>query len=289
MTDSTIKISPSAQIHPSAIISDGAVIGNDVIIGPYCVIGKDVTLDEGVRLISHICVDGITHIGAHSLIYPFASIGHNPQDLKYNGEPSTVTIGKNTTIREYVTIQPGTASGGMKTTVGNNCLLMVGVHVAHDCHVGNNVVMANYATLAGHVIIGDHVIIGGLSAIKQFVRVGAYAMIGGMSGVEKDVVPYAMVLGERANLHGVNIVGMKRHGFSNAVIQQVQSIYKNVFNEDDDAPFNARVVKQRDALNMNGGRELSETATGEVATQTLFDFMDGDTKCHFCMPKSGRG
>lgn len=279
MTDSS-RIHEAAQIHPTAIIADGAVIGKDVVIGPYCVIGKDVTLDEGVKLVSHVCVDGITHIGVHSLIYPFASIGHAPQDLKYNGEPSTVTIGKNTTIREYVTIQPGTTSGGMKTTVGNDCLLMVGVHVAHDCYVGNNVVMANYATLAGHVIIEDHVIIGGLSAIKQFVRIGAYAMIGGMSGVEKDVVPYAMVLGERANLHGVNIVGMKRHGFSNAEIQQVQAIYKNVFNEDDDAPFNARVQKQRESL---------VTANQDRATQIVFDFMDGDTKCHFCMPKSGRG
>ncbi len=279
MTDSS-RIHEAAQIHPTAIIADGAVIGKDVVIGPYCVIGKDVTLDEGVKLVSHVCVDGITHIGVHSLIYPFASIGHAPQDLKYNGEPSTVTIGKNTTIREYVTIQPGTTSGGMKTTVGNDCLLMVGVHVAHDCYVGNNVVMANYATLAGHVIIEDHVIIGGLSAIKQFVRIGAYAMIGGMSGVEKDVVPYAMVLGERANLHGVNIVGMKRHGFSNAEIQQVQAIYKNVFNEDDDAPFNARVQKQRESF---------VTANQDRATQIVFDFMDGDTKCHFCMPKSGRG
>ena len=279
MTDSS-RIHEAAQIHPTAIIADGAVIGKDVVIGPYCVIGKDVTLDEGVKLVSHVCVGGITHIGVHSLIYPFASIGHAPQDLKYNGEPSTVTIGTNTTIREYVTIQPGTTSGGIKTTVGNDCLLMVGVHVAHDCHVGNNVVMANYATLAGHVIIEDHVIIGGLSAIKQFVRIGAYAMIGGMSGVEKDVVPYAMVLGERANLHGVNIVGMKRHGFSNAEIQQVQAIYKTVFNEDDDAPFNARVQKQRESL---------VTANQDRATQIVFDFMDGDTKCHFCMPKSGRG
>jgi len=280
MTDLMPRIHPSAQIHPAALVTDGAIIGKGVVIGAYCTVGANVRLDEGVQLISHVCVDGITHIGAHSVVFPFASIGLRPQDLKYDGEPSTLAIGKNTTIREYVTIQPGTASGGMKTTVGDDCLLMVGVHVAHDCHVGNNVVMANYATLAGHVIIEDHVIIGGLSAIKQFVRIGAYAMIGGMSGVEKDVVPYAMVLGERANLHGVNIVGMKRHGFSNAVIQQVQAIYKNVFNEDDDAPFNARVVKQREAL---------AGANNDRATQIVFDFMSGETKCHFCMPKTVRG
>jgi UDP-N-acetylglucosamine acyltransferase len=272
-------IDPTAQIHPTAIINDGAIIGKDVNIGPYCVIGKNVILDDGVRLVSHVCVDGITHIGAESLVYPFASIGHNPQDLKFNGEPSTVTIGKKTTIREYVTIQPGTEGGGMKTTVGDGCLLMVGVHVAHDCHVGNNVVMANYATLAGHVFVADHVIIGGLSAIKQFVRIGAYAMIGGMSGVEKDVVPYALVMGERANLHGVNILGMKRHGFSNAVIQRVQAIYKNVFIEDDESPFQLRVKKQRAAPAIEGQDHV---------TQVLFDFMDGETKCHFTMAKNAR-
>jgi UDP-N-acetylglucosamine acyltransferase len=278
MTDSS-RIHPTAQIHPTAIIADGAVIGKDVVIGPYCVIGKDVTLDEGVKLISHASIDCITHIGEHSLVYPFASI-NKTQDLKYNGEPSTVSIGKNTTIREYVTIQPGTSGGIMKTVVGDNCLLMIGVHLAHDCIVCDNVVMANYATLAGHVVVEDNVIIGGLSAVKQFVRIGKYAMIGGMSGVEKDIVPYALIMGERANMHGVNIVGMKRHGYSNAEIQQVQSIYQSIFNEDDDAPFNARVQKQREAL---------ATVNQDRATQIVFDFMDGETKCHFCGPKSVRG
>ncbi len=278
MTDSS-RIHPTAQIHPTAIIADGAVIGKDVVIGPYCVVGKDVTLDEGVKLISHASIDCITHIGAHSLVYPFASI-NKTQDLKYNGEPSTVSIGKNTTIREYVTIQPGTSGGIMKTVVGDNCLLMIGVHVAHDCIVGDNVVMANYATLAGHVVVEDNVIIGGLSAVKQFVRIGKHAMIGGMSGVEKDVVPYALIMGERASMHGVNIVGMKRHGYSNAEIQQVQAIYQNIFSENDESPFNARVQKQRESL---------AGANQDRATQIVFDFMGGETKCHFCMPKSGRG
>lgn len=281
MTHSTPQIHPSAHIHPTAIIADGAIIGKDVVIGPYCVIGAHVTLDEGVKLISHVSLDCITHIGANTLIYPFASINRT-QDLKYNDEPSKVIIGKNTTIREYVTIQPGTAGGIMKTVVGDNCLLMVGVHVAHDCVVGNNVIMANYATLAGHVVVGDNVIIGGLSAAKQFVRIGAHAMIGGMSGVEKDVVPYALIMGERAHMHGVNIIGMKRHGYSNAEIQHVQSIYQNVFNEEDNAPFSARVQKQREA-------NLSDSAAPNRATQTLFEFMDAETKCHFCGPKSTRG
>ena len=288
MTDSTTKIHPTAQIHPTAIVADGAILGKDVIIGPYCIIGSNVTLDEGVQVISHVNIDCITHIGAHSLIYPFASI-NKTQDRKYNGEPSTIEVGKNTIIREYVTIQPGTSAGIMKTIIGENCLLMAGVHVAHDCVLGDNVIMANYATLAGHVVVGNNVNIGGLSAVRQFVRIGDYAIIGGMSGVEKDVVPYAMVVGERANLHGVNIIGMKRHGYSNAEIQQVQAIYQSIFNENDDAPFSARVVKQREALNANGISQPAEGGARVVATQTLFDFMDGDTKCHFCMPKSARG
>ncbi len=268
-----------AEIHPTAIINDGATVCENVYVGPYCVIGSNVTLKAGVRLISHVCVDGITVIGEDSIVYPFASIGHSPQDLKYKGEPSTVTIGEKTTIREYVTIQPGTEGGGMKTVVGDHCLLMVGVHIAHDCHVGNHVIMANYATLAGHVVIADHVIVGGLSAIQQFVRVGVHAIIGGMSGVEKDVVPYAMVMGERAHLHGVNLVGMRRHGFSNAVIQKVQSIYKDLFNEDDHSVFAERVAKQHNSDAEN---------ESEPATQTLFDFMNVDSKRHYCMPK-GRG
>ncbi len=274
-----MMIHSSAEIHPTAIINDGATVCENVYVGPYCVIGANVTLKSGVRLISHVCVDGITVIGDDSIVYPFASIGHPPQDLKYKGEPSTVTIGKKTTIREYVTIQPGTEGGGMKTVVGDYCLLMVGVHVAHDCRVGNHVIMANYATLAGHVMISDHVIVGGLSAIQQFVRVGVHAIIGGMSGVEKDVVPYAMVMGERAHLHGVNLVGMRRHGFSNAVIQRVQSIYKDLFNEDEDSVFAERVAKQH---NSDASNEP------EPATQTLFDFMNVDSKRHYCMPK-GRG
>ncbi len=290
-------IPSSAQIHPTAIINQGAMIGENVLIGPFCVIGSNVTLDDGVQLISHVCVDGLTHIGRNSVVYPFASIGHNPQDLKYNGEPSTVTIGVKTIIREYVTIQPGTQGGGMKTVVGDGCLLMVGVHVAHDCIVGNDVIMANYATLAGHVVVDDHVIIGGLSAVKQFVRIGAYAMIGGMSGVEKDVVPYALVMGERANLHGVNILGMKRNGFSNAAIQQVQHIYQHIFVENDEAPFHQRVQKQRDAIEAKADSGLSSPKSGlentndfdasnTSAAHTLFEFIAVESKCHFTMPKS---
>jgi UDP-N-acetylglucosamine acyltransferase len=210
------------------------------------------------------------------LIYPFASIGHAPQDLKFKGEASYVEIGANTTIREYVTIQPGTEGGIMKTTVGENCLLMVGVHVAHDCIVGNNVVMANYATLAGHVTIGNFVTVGGLSAIKQFIRVGDYAMIGGMSGVEKDVVPYAIIMGERASLHGINIIGLRRNGFSNDEITLIQDIFKELFNNESSIPFQERVqITKR-----------KEHAHNNNKINMLIDFVDIISKNSYCTYKN---
>jgi UDP-N-acetylglucosamine acyltransferase len=223
------KVQHNQNIHPSALIEDGAFIEEDVIIGPYCVIGKDVRLESRVRLVSHISITGYTCLGKNSTVYPFASIGHPPQDLKYNNEPSRTIIGSNTTIREHVTIQPGTKNDKMETRIGDNCLLMVGSHVAHDCIVGNNVIMANNATLAGHVLIDDHVIIGGLSAVQQHVHIGCYAMIGGMSGVEHDVIPYGLVMGERARLHGLNLIGLRRAGFKLSTIQKLEALYDDLF------------------------------------------------------------
>lgn len=217
------------NIHPTAVIDPKAKIGTDVKIGPYCVVGPDVELGEGAQLLSHVVVDGRTKIGPKTVIYPFASIGHRPQDLKYHGEPSTLEIGANNQIREHVTMNPGTEGGGMITKVGDNCLFMMSSHVAHDCIVGNNVILANNATLAGHVVIGDYAIIGGLSAIQQFVRIGAHAMIGGMSGVENDVIPYGMVKGERASLAGLNVVGLERRGFSRDDIHALRSAYRMLF------------------------------------------------------------
>lgn len=217
------------EIHNTAIVDSKAELGNGVKIGPYCVVGAGVKLGDGVRLVSHVVVEGLTTIGANTVIYPFASIGHKPQDLKYHGEPSTLEIGENNQIREHVTMNPGTEGGGMVTRVGNNCLFMVGSHVAHDCMVGNNVIMANNATLAGHVTVGDFAIIGGLSAVQQFVRIGAHAMIGGMSGVESDVIPYGMVKGERAHLAGLNIVGLERRGFGREDIQLLRNAYRMLF------------------------------------------------------------
>jgi UDP-N-acetylglucosamine acyltransferase len=200
------------EIHPTAIVAGGARLAEDVVIGPYCVVGDNVVLGAGVRLLSHVVVDGRTSVGEGTRIFPFVSIGLEPQDLKYRGEASTLVIGRHNTIREHVTINPGTAGGGMVTRIGDHCLLMVGAHVAHDCQLGDHVIMANNATLAGHVVVEDYALLGGLSAVHQFVRIGRHAMIGGMSGVERDVIPYGQVMGDRARLTGLNIIGMQRRG-----------------------------------------------------------------------------
>lgn len=266
-------IAQTATIHPTAIIEEGAQIGDKVQIGPYCTVGPQVVLGEGVELVSHVSLAGSLTIGAHTKVFPFASLGHPPQDLKFKGENSVTLIGEKCTIREYVTIQPGTESDLMKTQVGNNCLLMVGSHVAHDCVVGDNVIMANNATLAGHVTVGNHVIIGGLSAIQQFVRVGDHAIIGGMSGVEKDVIPYAMVMGERARLNGLNIVGMRRRGLSNQTIQEVMKAYEILFDEESGLTFIERI------------EALAQKASDEPAIQNLIQFIKNDSKRNICLPK----
>lgn len=219
------------QIHKTAIVEPGARLDETVSIGPYCVVGPDVELGPNVRLASHVVVTGRTRIGANTRIFPFASIGHEPQDLKYKGEKSRLEIGENNIIREHVTMNPGTEGGGMVTRVGNNCLFMVGVHVAHDCQIGDHVIMANNATLGGHVVVGDYAVLGGLSAVHQFVRIGPHAMIGGMSGVEHDVIPYGSVMGDRARLAGLNIRGLQRRGFSRDDLQAPRSAYHLLFAE----------------------------------------------------------
>lgn len=217
------------QIHPTAIVAPGARLADDVVVGPYCVIGEHVVLERGVSLKSHVVIDGRTTIGERTRIFPFASIGHETQDLKYKGEPSSLEIGHDNTIREYVTINPGTEGGGMVTRIGNHCLLMVGAHVAHDCQIGDHVILVNNGTLGGHVVMEDYAILGGLSAVHQFCRIGRHAMIGGMSGVERDVIPYGLVMGDRARLNGLNIIGMQRRGFSREAIQGLRSAYQLLF------------------------------------------------------------
>ena len=217
------------DIHPTAIVDDAATVGENVSIGPYTIIGPNVTLDDGVKLMSHVVVEGITSIGANTVVYPFASLGNPPQDLKYKGEPSKLEIGCNNVIREQVSMNPGTEGGGMLTKIGNNCLFMVGSHVAHDCIIDDHVILVNNATLGGHVVINEWAIIGGLSAIHQFVRIGRHAMVGGMSGIENDIIPYGSVIGNRARLQGLNIVGLKRRNFSRDVIHSLRNAYRLLF------------------------------------------------------------
>ena len=198
------------MIHKSCVIDKGAKIGKDVKIGPFCYIGSKVHINDNVELVSNIHIEGNTKIGKGTKIFPFASIGTQPQDLKYKGESNSLEIGQNNVIREYVTINPGTAGGGSKTAIGNNCLFMISSHVAHDCKIGNNVVIANNVPLGGHVTVEDSVVIGGNSAVQQFTRIGRLAMIGGMTGVLKDVIPFGLSFGNRNHLKGINLIGLRR-------------------------------------------------------------------------------
>ena len=204
-------------------------MGADVAVGPFCHVGPDVTLGDGVELVSHVALHGRTSIGARTRIFPFASIGHQPQDLKFHGVPSGLEIGADCLIREGVTMNPGTEGGGLKTVVGNSCAFLANSHVAHDCHVGDHVILSNNVMLAGHTRVGDYVIMGGGSALHQFVRVGSHAFIGGLAGVENDVIPYGMALGNRAYLAGLNLVGLKRRGFSRESIHDLRRAYRLLF------------------------------------------------------------
>ena len=224
-----MPVHPSAEIHATAVIAPGATIGAGCRIGPYCVIGAAVTLGERLHLASHVVVDGITRIGDDTQIYPFAAIGTAPQDLKYAGEPTELVIGRRNRIREYATMNPGTVGGGGVTSVGDDNLFMMSIHVAHDCQIGNRVIMANNATLAGHVIVEDNVVLGGLSAVHQFVRLGRGAMIGGMAGVAADVIPFGSVLGDRAHLGGLNLVGLKRAGAPREQIHGLRAAFAEIF------------------------------------------------------------
>lgn len=262
------------EIHSTAIVEKGAKLGADVTIGPYCLVGPDVELGDKITLVSHVVVAGRTKIGAGTRIYPFASIGHPPQDLKYRGEKSELIIGVNNVIREHVTMNPGTEGGGMITRVGDNCLFMVGAHVAHDCILGNNVIMANNATLGGHVQVGDFAILGGLSAVHQFVRIGPHAMIGGMSGVENDIIPYGSAMGDRAHLSGLNIVGMKRRGFSRDDIHVLRTAYRLLFAQE--GTLSERVDDVESIYRDNEG------------VMDIVQFVRGSSQRAVCQPKVGQ-
>ncbi len=222
----------SAFVHPSAIVEDGARLDEDVKIGPFCHVGPEVSLGPGVELLSHVVVAGRTTIGPETRIFPFASIGHQPQDLKYRGEASSLTIGARCQIRENVTVNPGTAGGTMQTRIGDDCLLMNSAHVAHDCEVGNNVVIAAYVAVAGHCKIGDYVAFGGMCGVHQYVRIGAHAFIGAHSMLDADVIPYGMAVGNRARLAGLNLVGLKRRKFDREAIHTLRAAYRMIFSSE---------------------------------------------------------
>lgn len=264
-----------ADVHPSAIVEAGAELAETVVIGPYCVVSAGVRLGERVRLHSHAVVGGTTSIGEGSQIFPFASIGLPPQDRKFHGEESRLEIGRDCTIREYVTINPGTEGGGLLTRLGDNCLLLVGAHVAHDCLIGDDVTLVNHATLGGHCRIGNHVILGGLCAVHQFVRIGEYGFVGGMSGVENDIIPFGSALGNRASLGGLNIVGLTRHGFSREAIHQLRRAYRMLF-----APEGT--LKERLA-------DVAEEFSGDEHVSKIVAFISEGGDRALCTPRNRGG
>ena len=259
------------MIHKSSVIDSKAKIGKDIKIGPFCFIGANVQLGDGVELISNVHIEGNTTIGKGTKIYPFASIGTAPQDLKYKGEANSLEIGENNVIREYVTINPGTVGGGSKTLIGNNCLFMISSHVAHDCKIGNNVVIANNVPLGGHVIIEDSVVIGGNSAVQQFTRIGRLAMIGGMTGVLKDVIPFGLSFGNRNYLRGINLIGLKRKKYENKKIMELDSAFKKIFSSKN--------------LHENLSKINGEYKDNELVSEVI-RFIEKDKKRPICSPQN---
>jgi UDP-N-acetylglucosamine acyltransferase len=248
--DSMTNISPHtnerATIHPTAIVAHGAEIGPGVDIGPFCTVGPNVVIEAGAKLLSHVVVEGHTRIGEAAQLFPFCTVGLAPQDMKYKNEPTGCEIGARTLVREHCTIHRGTATGVGVTRVGTDCMLMAVVHVAHDCQLGNNVIVANNVVMGGHVTIGEHAVIGGAAALHQFVRIGRAAMVGGVSGVEGDVIPFGSVIGNRARLAGLNVVGLKRRGFEKGAILGLRAAFRTLFK--DAGVFAERLMKTRAAF-----------------------------------------
>ena len=261
-----------AAVHPLAAVDPGAKLGSGVEIGPFAVIGPKVTLGDRVKIHSHAIVTGLTEAGEACEIHPFAVVGGPPQDMKYHGEVSRLTVGPHTTIREHVTINGGTEGGGGVTRVGSHCLLLTGAHVAHDCQIGNHVLLVNNATLAGHVTVEDYAILGGLSAVHQWVRIGAHAFAGGLSGVESDVIPFGMVLGNRAELAGLNIVGLKRCGFEREQIHALRQAYRLLFSKEG-------TLQER----LDG---VDKMFPDNSHVQRIVEFMRAKTDRSFCVPRS---
>ena len=260
----TLHPAPAGRgVHPTAIIAPGASVASDVMIGPWCVVGPDVVIEPGVCLVSHVVLDGDTLIGEGARIYPFCTVGLPPQDLKYRGEATRTVIGPRTQLREHCTIHRGTVTGSGVTRVGADCLLMAVVHVAHDCDLGDGAIVANNVVMGGHVTIGAGAVIGGATALHQFVRIGRAAMVGGASGVEADVVPFGTVLGNRARLTGLNVVGLKRRGVDRAGLQRLRAAFRLLF---DTAEAPGQVFARR--------LESARAMAGDPLVAELLAFID---------------
>lgn len=267
-----MSVAPTAQIHPSSVIKTGALIGAHVQIGPFCHIGADVVLGDNVELKSHIAVAGHTQIGEGTQIFPHASVGLEPQDLKFEGEKTFLEIGKYNRIREFVTLSPGTKGGGGLTKVGDHNLLMIGTHVGHDCMIGNRNVFANYVNLGGHVVIHDNVVMGTLSAVHQFCRIGRGAMIGAFAAVVADIIPYGVAMGERSHLAGLNLVGMKRANMDRDDINALRAAFKLMFES-------GAVLKDTLA-------DVSQRYPNNAFVAEVVDFIQSDSSRSFHTPKS---
>ena len=259
------------KIHSSAVIEDGATLGDNVEIGPFCHIGARVTLGDNVKLLSHAVVAGVTKIGSHTRIFPFASVGHEPQDLKYQGEDSELFVGKNCIIREGVTLNPGTAADRGFTKIGDNCVFLANAHVAHDCIIGNNVIFSNAVMVAGHCVVGDNVIFGGGAGVHQFCRLGRNSFIGGMAGVENDVIPYGIALGNRAYLGGLNLVGMKRAGVERQSIHNARALFKQLF-------FSNQPIKE-------AVENIDEKLRDDEICKTIMQFVSQSGDRALCTPR----
>ncbi|MEQ1866819.1 MAG: acyl-ACP--UDP-N-acetylglucosamine O-acyltransferase [Micropepsaceae bacterium] len=258
------------KIHPTAVVDSGATIHPTVEIGPFCIVGPKVKLGANVRLINHVCVDGRTTIGAGSVLYPFASLGQPPQVLGYTGEDTELIIGENNIIREHMTMNPGTPKGGGVTRVGNNCMFMADSHVAHDCQVGSNCVFANNAMIGGHVVVDDFVWLGGGAAVHQYSRIGKHAFVGGMAGLEGDLIPYGSVMGNRAYLAGLNLVGLKRRGFTRDQIHELRNAYRLLFAQE--GTFQERLA------------DVAELFANNAEVMEIVNFVRAGGNRPLCMP-----
>lgn len=264
-----------SEIHPTAIVDRSAKLGDAVRIGPYATIGAYVVLADGCTVMQHAVVEGHTSVGAGTIIYPHACVGLPPQDVSYRGEPTRLVIGRNTVIREHATLHTGTAKGRGVTTVGDNCLFMVNTHVAHDCTLGDNVILANNAVMGGHVTIGDYAILGGNSAIQQFARVGRHAMMGGMSASEADIIPYGLVIGVREGLSGLNLIGLRRRGYTRDQIHELRRAYRLLF-----AAEGTLTERTND---------VAEMFNGSAAVREIVDFIRADPARPICQPPATSG